>query len=276
MARSASYVMTVQVVLLIARNTLREAFRQQLVVILISLALLLLGGGRLVGAFNLGASELKFVSDYGFGVIAFFGSILAVVGTSQVFFSEIEQRTIFVVLSKPISRTAYLIGKIVGVLGLITLFWVIMLGTLMAVLWMMALSLPEGYSWRPIEPAPMFAIAYAQLLKFVVLSALVTLIASFATTQLFTSIAGFALGLICHLQTFVQHAVEHTTTGWTLRTAKAFAILVPDFQAFDLHAPFVEMEGVHWTQLGRLTAFTVLYVTAITSLAAWAFRRREL
>ena len=79
------------------------------------------GAQKLFGLF--GGPQMPLMSLFGLaGIIEFFGAALAVVGTSQLFFSEIEQRTIFALFAKPISHEVYLIGKFVGMLGLITFF----------------------------------------------------------------------------------------------------------------------------------------------------------
>jgi len=263
-------------IFVVAGNTLREAVRQRLVVILFTMTLFMVGGVRVVGAFNLGGSQLKFVMDFGFGVIEFFGAALAVVGTSQLFFSEIEQRTIFALFAKPISHEVYLIGKFVGMLGLITFFWAVMMVTLAGVLWMMAHAVAqESAALSGMDFSAFFGSAVGQLMRMVVLLALTLLVASFSKTQLFTSAVGFALWAMCHLQSIAQNAVDRSTAGPGRWAAKALALGVPDFQLFDFTGAIVSVGEFHWAVVGRLVIFTVTYTAAITCLAAFGFRRRE-
>ena len=71
----------------IAQNTLREAVRQKIFLLLLVLALGLVAGAQFFREFHFGSHELKFLSDLGFGAIAGFGSVLAIVATAQLFFS---------------------------------------------------------------------------------------------------------------------------------------------------------------------------------------------
>src|SRR5881394_3974569 len=118
---------------LIARNTLQEASRQKLLNFLVFLALGLVIGARWFRDFNFGAPELKFLTDCGFGAMAFFGAALTITATAQLFFSEIENRTALTLLAKPVSRTEFIVGKFIGVAALMAAFCVLLTMVLAAV-----------------------------------------------------------------------------------------------------------------------------------------------
>src|SRR5688572_4975393 len=100
---------------LIARNTMREAARQRLFAFIVLLAAVFVVGVQWLGALNFASSELKFIADFGFGAMAFFGGALAIVATAQLFFSEFERRTVLTLLAKPMRRSEFVVGKFVGV-----------------------------------------------------------------------------------------------------------------------------------------------------------------
>src|SRR6185369_13242341 len=120
---------------LIAQNTLREAARQRLLLFLLFLALALVLGARWFRDFNFGAPELKFLADCGFGAMAFFGSALVIAATAQLFFSEIENRTVLTLLAKPVWRAEFVLGKFFGVIVVVGVFCALLTGLLAAVLW---------------------------------------------------------------------------------------------------------------------------------------------
>ena len=98
---------------LIAGNTLLEAARQKLFNFLLLLAVALVAGAQWFRDFNFGTPELKFLSDFGFGAMAFFGAALTITATAQLFFSEIENRTVLTLLAKPVSRADFMqIGRV--------------------------------------------------------------------------------------------------------------------------------------------------------------------
>jgi ABC-2 type transport system permease protein len=120
---------------LIAAVTLREAARQKLVGLLGLIAMGLVVGVHALRDFNFGASELKFIADFGDGAIAGFGAALTIVLMAQLFFSEIENRTALTLLAKPVWRTEFLLGKFFGVSVVAAVFCALLTATLALVLW---------------------------------------------------------------------------------------------------------------------------------------------
>ena len=99
----------------IARLTLTEAFRQRFLTVIVLLGIAMIAGARAMGTFDFGSSELKFTADLGFGAITFFGTILAVAMTAQLFFAELESRTALTLLARPVRRAEFIFGKFLGV-----------------------------------------------------------------------------------------------------------------------------------------------------------------
>ncbi|MEY4488144.1 MAG: hypothetical protein RIQ79_652, partial [Verrucomicrobiota bacterium] len=120
---------------LIASNTFLEAVRQRLFNFLLLLAVGLVASAQFFRDFNFGSSELKFIADFGFGALVFFGSALTITTTAQLFFSEIENRTALTLLAKPIWRAEFVFGKFVGVFAVIGVFCALTIGLMMALLW---------------------------------------------------------------------------------------------------------------------------------------------
>jgi ABC-type transport system involved in multi-copper enzyme maturation permease subunit len=264
----------------VARNTAREALRQRLFQFIGLLGILLICGIQGLRGLNFGTSELKFIADFGFGAIAFFGSMLAIVATSQLFFSEIEHRTVLTLLARPIHRAEFVVGKFLGSLALSACFCALLTGLLMAVLWFRETALMRTTAdafdhGRAVDYAAVLAAGFAQWLKLAILTALTSLVASYARTQLFTTAAGFAILAVCHLQFMVQ-ASAHSAAPVYLRSAvTALSVLFPNFQLFDFSESIAAGDGIAWFAIGRLTIFTAGYAIFTCSLAGIAFRRRE-
>ena len=88
-------------VFLISANTLRETLRQKLMILVALVALALVLSSKYLLSLDLGHEQLRFVFDFGSGALGFFGSIIAVVATCQIFHSELENKTVITLLSKP-------------------------------------------------------------------------------------------------------------------------------------------------------------------------------
>lgn len=264
---------------LIAGNTLRAAWRQRLLAFLVVLAPALVVAGRGLGALNFGASELKFLCDLGFGALAFFGAVLAIVATAQLFFHEIEHRTVLTLLAKPVRRSEFLLGKLAGVSVVLALYAVVMTALIAAVLWSSELALGQqspGTLGRDggVKFATLAAAGAAQWLKLELLAGWTLLIASFARTQLFAIVNGFLILVICHLQ-FIAQTAAARSDGWLTRVAGgALGRVFPDFQLFDLSGRVVGAGG-GWTEFAWLAAYSAGHLLVLVALAAACFRKRE-
>jgi ABC-type transport system involved in multi-copper enzyme maturation permease subunit len=120
---------------IIAGNTFLEAVRQKLFLFLLLLAAGLVASALFFREFNFGSSELKFIADFGFGALIFFGSALTITTTAQLFFSEIENRTALTLLAKPLWRAEFVFGKFLGVFAVIGVFCALTIGLMLALLY---------------------------------------------------------------------------------------------------------------------------------------------
>ena len=266
---------------LIACVTALEAARQRVFHLVLVLAMGLVLGAHAFREFNFGASELKFMADFGFGALTVFGSVLTIVATAQLFFGELEHRTALTLLAKPVWRAEFILGKIGGVMAVVTgfcaLVTLLLLGTLYFRQQTLLAEHPElSESARALDPMAIIAVGVANWLKFGVLAALTLLIASFARTSLYAVIVGFVMLLICHLHPLARLASARTDS-WLLRgVAGMVSLIFPDFQLFDLSASIDSVGAAGAASLIRLVAYAGLYFSVLGSLAVYSFNRREL
>ncbi len=261
---------------LIAAVTLREAVRQKLVALLGLIAMGLVAGVHALRDFNFGASELKFIADFGDGAVAGFGAALTIVLMAQLFFSEIENRTALTLLAKPVWRTEFLLGKFLGVIVVAACFCALLTATLAVVLWnreaALVLERPEGLvAGGAVNYGALWIGAWLHWLKLVLLAAGTLLVASFAQTQIYTVMLGFTGFVICHLQAFAQVAYGRSGAGVMTVAATVIHGMFPDFQLFTVGA------GGEWSfgVIARLTVYAAGYAAVAVGLAVYAFRQRE-
>jgi ABC-type transport system involved in multi-copper enzyme maturation permease subunit len=265
----------------IARNTMIEAMRQRLFVFGVVLAVLLVGGVRFLGEFNFGASELKFIADFGFGALTFFGSVLAIVVTAQLFFSELENRTALTILAKPVHRSEFVLGKFVGTFAVLFVFVGLVGAALVLVLWMRERALlgadPEALAPGRLVPyAGVLEFIALQWLKFGVISAYTMLLASFARTSLFAIATAFLVLVICHLQHLAAEAWTRFGAGVARLAAAALALVFPNFQLFNIGDLVASGRPVPWAVTGAIAGYAGIYLIVLLGLAVFSFRRREI
>lgn len=266
---------------LIAQNTLLEAARQKLFNFLLILALALVLSARWFREFNFGAPELKFLADFGFGAMAFFGAALTIAATAQLFFSEIENRTALTLLAKPVWRAEFIIGKFCGVAALAGVFCALLTLLLAGVLCSRETELmrmfPEAFAHqRAIDYGVVAMAGLLQWIKLAVLAALTLLVASFAQTQLFTVVTGFFVLVICHLQYLAQESYLRGGSAIGQIGARLLAWIFPNFQLFNLADSLGASGSVAWNDVARVSIYGCGYVAAACALAAFSFRQREI
>ena len=260
----------------IAVLTVREAMRQRLVAAFLLLALALVAGVHALRDLNFGGSLSAFVADCGFGVMAVIGSALAISLTAQLVLVEVESRTVDTLFAKPVTRAEFVVGKFLGLAGLLAAFC-----AFITVLLTLLVAVPPAapIEWasgdRPAVALRELAVGgYLQWLKLIILAALVLLVASYARTQLFVVVAGIVLLLAGHLQSVAHDAyarsasmlvkaIGFVTTGW-----------LPNFNLFA--APPGGSTGADPMSLGFLSLYAGGYVLVACGLTAICFWHREL
>src|SRR5438034_8112913 len=97
----------------ISSLTLKEAIRNKILYLLFFFAIVLIVFSWITGQLTVG-DELKIIKDIGQSSIHFFGVLITIFIGMGLIFREMEKRTIYLILSKPVSRTQFLLGKFTG------------------------------------------------------------------------------------------------------------------------------------------------------------------
>ncbi len=245
---------------LVARHTLSEALRLRLA------ALFALAGTALVlmalwlREFNFGATELKFIADFGLGAIGLLGMLLAALATAQLHFDEMENGFAACVLAKAVCRWEYLSGRLAGVAALLALFvaaLALVLGVMLGVR-----ETQLGTTWVPL---PVFLQACALVwLKVTLVAAMTLFVCSYAGSALFASCAGLMLAAIAHLRGFADGT---SWLGW-LRCW-------PNLALFDVDPLLGSGHGLTWGSLASLGGYWLVFMLLFAGLASYVFKHRE-
>ena len=97
----------------IAVNTVRESIRNKILYVLLGFAVIMIGSGSIVGSLSYVESH-RILQDIGLGAIRMFGVAIAIFVGIQLIHKEVDRRTVYTILSKPLSRSEFLLGKFVG------------------------------------------------------------------------------------------------------------------------------------------------------------------
>ncbi len=246
-------------VLLVGWQTLAEALRLRLTVLLA-----LTGAGLVLMAlwlrdFNFGATELKFIADFGLGVIGLLGTLLAALGTAHLYFRDVEGGLAAVVLTRRLRRGEYLAGKLIGVAALLALFTAALALVLAGLLTMRA-----GQLGVVAVPLPLVLQACALVwLKLTLVAGMTLFMCSYAGSALFATSAGLMLAVVAHLRPFTQ------AEGWL-----SWLRLWPNLGLFDAE-PLLAGARLDIVGLCGLAGYWAVFMFVFVGLATYVFRRRE-
>jgi len=276
-------------------NTLTELTRLKVFYVLLVFALLLIGSSMFVAQFTF-QQEFQILKDVSLGAMSIFTSLLAIVATARLIPQDIEDRTVYTILAKPVPRFEYLLGKIAGVLLLLAISTAVMGGAFLLVLYMReqavlhaTLRHMSGVPREQVDDAlrvirssalnidifPGIVIIY---LKACLLAALTLFVSTFATTNIFTIVVMAFIYFIGHLQaTAREYWLQEHGSGWITRVFLAIvALLFPDLQAFNLVDDIVAGNAISVALFLKTAVLGIFYTTIYTLLAAFVFYGKEL
>ncbi len=268
-------------IFIIAKNTFLEAVRQKFFSFLVVIALGIILSSQVFRDFNFGAPELKFIADFGFGAIVLFGSVLAIVATAQLFFSEIENKTAITILAKPIFRSEFIFGKFLGVSLLLLVFTAMMTIILTVLLFwregtIMRLHPDAFVEGRIVAYADVFLYGIVQWLKFSILCTITMVIASFSNTNLYSVILSFVILLICHLQYLARDAWTEIDFVPVQIAVFMLSAIFPNFQLFNIGDQIALGESIPFDMGARIVGYALIYILVFNLLAVFSFRNREI
>jgi Cu-processing system permease protein len=250
-------------VLAIAGNTLREAIRSRVLYTLLFFALVLIGTGVLLATLSYVERE-RILQDVGFAAIRSFGVAIAIFVGIGLVHREVDRRTIFTILSKPISRGEFLLGKYLGLLATLWLQIAVMGAGFAAVSWL---------AGAPLEPAHAWALAGIAAEVSVVV-ALALLFSAF-TTPMLASLFTAGLWLIGHLTRDLRGLGAHSGVDGVRHLTELLYRTLPDLQAFDLTTRAVHQLPLTTSDLVLPALYALGYVVLALLAAAVVFERRD-
>src|SRR5438552_6377406 len=276
-------------------NTLTELTRQKVFYVLLIFALLLIGSSIFMARLTF-QQEFQILQDVSLGAMSIFPSLLAIVATARLIPQDIEDRTIYTILAKPVPRFEYVLGKLAGVLLLLAIGTLVMSAMFLVVLYTREQTVLHE-TLRQMSAAPreqvddaLRAVRSSALnldilpgvaviyLKACLLAALTLFVSTFATTNIFTMVVMVFIYFIGHLQaTAREYWLQEQSAGWITHALLAFvALLFPDLQTFNLVDDIVAGAAIPFALFAKTAALGIFYTTIYTLLAALVFYGKEL
>lgn len=266
MADSSAFSTSLRAIRAVSLNTAREAIRSKVFSSLIFFAVLLILSSIVLGEMSL-HNEARLATDGTLFFSTIFAMVIAVYSSITLFYTEIERRTIYTILSKPIPRWQFLFGKYLGV-QILTLLVVGCLALLSAgVVFYQTGDMPVQLVWA-------FGSLYLQLS---ITTAIAHLLATFTSPLLagFVTVAFFIAGNLFSQLRIIKAML--TEKGNPLSHAiTLIEYTLPNLEALNLSREFTYQLAVPTSYILQSVLYTVSYVGIVLLLAMWSFSRKDI
>jgi ABC-type transport system involved in multi-copper enzyme maturation permease subunit len=249
-------------VLAVAANTFRETVRERVLYNLVFFAILMTLCGLLLGQLSIRQDE-KIIKDVGLAAMELFGHLIAIFIGIGLVSKEIDRKSLYPLLAKPLSRDELFLGKFAG-LG----FTLLVNVSAMAAGLFATLLVTYGRA----DPALLKAIfaIYLSLLLVV------------AIALLFSTVTSTALAAVCTVCLLIAgrfsdvvRNMKEVAPGVPDRLIDALYFALPNFRNFDLKDKVTYGEVVPWAVVGWITLYNAVYIAALLGIGLACFRKKE-
>lgn len=250
-------------VIAIARNTFREALRDRVLYVLVVFSVVLVVSTRVMSPLALGEG-IKITKDIGLSAISFFGMLAIIVMGAGLVHKEIDRRTIFVILSKPVARHEFILGKFLGMADALIAIVLLMLVTLQATL----LVSRAGFDVLVLKAG---FLTYIELL---VMTSIAVLFSSFSTTGL-SAVFTFSFYVVGHFTGDILVFASRLPSVFAQHVCRFLYYVLPDLQIFNVRSMAVHGTDISAERILAATAYGLLYSLGALLLAAVLFSKRD-
>ncbi len=248
-------------VVAIAANTFREALRQRVLYVTLGFMLFVFAAAQVLSPLALGEGA-RVVRDVGLSMVSLFGMFLVVMVGTSLLQREVERRSIYVLLSKPVARREYLLGKYAGLVAMLALSAAMMtLAVFVADRWMSG-------GWH----AAVLVCGLGTVAELAVLTSW-TLVFSAVASPLLAGIFTLGCYVIGNCVADLRDLAALMPSGGTALTWISYAL--PNLYVFNFRAQAAAGELPDAAQLGFAMLYGALYCALTLTVAVGLFRRRE-
>lgn len=253
-------------VLPIARNTFRECVRDKVLYNLVIFAILIIVSSLILGAITIGDVK-QIILNLGLSTISIFGTLIAIFIGIQLVYKEIDKKTVFSLLAKPVARHEFILGKYLGLsMTLAVNVAVMILGVYSAVLY-----LRHSFQSADIQILLAGGLILVELMLVIAIALLFSTFSTPALSALFT----FCLYVIGHFNSDIRQYGASSDSVLTKVVASTTYYLLPNFGNFDVisstaHGQFMT-GGVYLFS----AMYGLAYSTGLLLVAMWIFQKRD-
>jgi ABC-type transport system involved in multi-copper enzyme maturation permease subunit len=248
----------------IAVNTFREAIRDRILYLFIGFAIVMVISTKLFGMLTVG-DESKIVKDIGLAAMQFFSMLIAVMMSMLLISREVDDRTVFNILSKPVRRWQFIVGKYLGLVAIVAANLL-----LITVILMVMVRVYTGQ----FDPMLVFAAAMT-MLEMSVVAAFATLFAVL-TRPILGSLMTLAMFIVGHTSADLWMLTRQLPGTFTRAVITVVYYLVPNLERFNFRTEVVHDLPIQPAAVAWAVVYATAFVAVLLILAALRFQTKDL
>ena len=260
----------------VAVNVFKESVRDRVPYNLALFAVLLIASSYLLGQLTAG-QDVKIIKDLGLAATAVFGLFIAIFIGIGLVSKEVERRSVYSLLSKPISRPQFVVGKYAGLVLTLAVNVAVMTVALYLVLGYLTYAESERARAAWDAPGTDPRMLKAIVLIFVELMVVTAIALFFSTfsTPLLSAALTFGFYVVGHFNADLRNFERIVDSRGAAWLAKGVYHVIPDFSAFDVKTEVVHGLAVPAGYLLTTTLYGLAYIAGLLVVAVVIFARRD-
>ncbi|MDD5644068.1 MAG: ABC transporter permease [bacterium] len=249
----------------IAYSVLKEEIRKKTLYVIVVFIVLIFGMIHVFGKIAPGNQHI-FVSELGLSAMTMFGLLFGIFMASTAIYREMEKKTVYVMLSYPVSRQEIVMGKFIGNVGSVVAF-----SGILSVIFINSLLFRFGF--EKFELMLLYS-CLGLMMEFIVIVAI-----AITTSTLLSTVSNFIFVFIVfilgHMTEQIIHITGRVEADSIKRVGDAFLKIIPDFSRFEFKDMINLGQSVDINTLINLLGYALLYSAVIVSIGMLVFRKRE-
>jgi Cu-processing system permease protein len=260
----------------IALNVFRESVRDKVLYNLVLFAIILMAASYLIGQLTAG-QDVKIIKDLGLSATSLFGLFIAVFIGIGLVSKEVERRSVYSLLAKPIHRYQMVVGKYAGLVLTLIVNVAIMAAALYVVLayirWGVSPDVQRAWDAPALDPAILKAVVLI-LVELMVITAIALFFSTFSTPILSAAFT-FGFFVVGHFSTDLRNFEQVVDSPAAAKLARGLYWILPNLAQFDVKTQVVHAQPVPLGYMLVTSAYAVLYIAVLLVAAVVIFSRRD-
>jgi ABC-type transport system involved in multi-copper enzyme maturation permease subunit len=260
----------------VAVNVFKESVRDKVLYSIVAFAVLLISASYLIGELSAG-QDIKIIKDLGLAAISIFGLLIAIFIGIGLVWKEVEKRSIYSIVSKPVKRGEFVLGKYCGLVLTLFINVAVMTAAYYAVLaFMNRTSQPSALlaaQAPPADPAMLKAIGLI-LVELMLVTAIALFFSTFSSPFL-SAIFTAGLWVAGHFNDDLRNFGALIDAPLVARVTHVLYYVIPNFAAFDVKNQVVHAHAVPLNYVAVTSIYGLAYVALLLAGAVTVFSRRD-